>query len=73
MAIGRSSHAIPTNCANSISARSRNPTVCIKTTREACERMRVSSRPVSNGFRLWNGTQQSGRPAERFAGSRDVE
>ena len=36
--LGRSSHAIPTNGAITSSARSRNPTVCIDTTREAGER-----------------------------------
>ena len=68
MAIGRSSHAIPTNKAIASSARSRNPTVCINTTREAGERMRASSRPVSAGFRLWNGMQQSGEPMGLFIG-----
>ena len=41
--LGRSSHAIPSDEAIPSSARSRNPTVCIDTTRGACERMRVSS------------------------------
>ena len=47
MAMDRSSHAIPQTKAIASSARSRIPIVCIATTREACERMRASSLPVS--------------------------
>ena len=35
--------------------------------------MRASSLPVSAGFRLWNGTQQSSEPMELFIGRCDVE
>ena len=35
--------------------------------------LRASSRPVSAGFRLWNGMQQSGETMERVIGCREAE